>query len=376
MVPVINDEKHSLRHSVKTPSEIIWWERIGKSVRMIHDIKLFLANQKSFILSAPQGFPWQNAFEKVVKREVSTISSERLLRYIYPGTADPDRYCLSELCSDSFESAYWPSMSRTAYLCTDKDILFHRYYIWVKGIEDTQTLKKWISFISEYSKEVDRAGFSLSASFVLEFKGIVKKATDFPVLNYVISDLDCRIFGLEILQEQIDIGFNHTDNEIIFLNSEYLSGMAAEISNNNPELSDVLLETPESFLANPVRVAMAVSEIKEASEQHIIESAIWKAQIMHFFPLLEQCRLKIIEIHAEEIAARLPIKDIYGEVIKDPEDMEFRHLITFGFQGYISDFKNDKDKLILCRNMRNALSHNSLLDYATIAKFMKYYYNE
>lgn len=361
-------------NSDRTPSDIIWWERIGKSIRTIRDIKHLLVNQESFVFSAPQGIPWESTFEKVVKREVSTISSERMLRFIVPGDQDPDRYCLSELCSDSFESAYWPSMTRATYICSDRDLLFHRYYIWVKGIQEAKVFRKWVNFITEYRREAQKAGLPLTAVFILEQNKGKIAVSGLSALKYIVSDSDCRIFGMEKLQE---VTFSDSDSispDPILPFTEYLAEMAVQISNSDPELCDMLLEDPNDLLIKPVETVESFWGSKGIMEDlHIIESAIWKAQIIHFFPLLEQYRLELIKQHEDEIRPHLPINDIYGEVIKDPEEMEFRHLISFSHQGYLSLSAEEKEKLKLCRSVRNTISHNNILHHESIISLSSLY---
>lgn len=361
-------------NSDRTPSDIIWWERIGKSIRTIRDIKHLLVNQESFVFSAPQGIPWENTFEKVVKREVSTISSERMLRFIAPGDQDPDRYCLSELCSDSFESAYWPSMTRATYICSDRDLLFHRYYIWVKGIQEAKVFRKWVNFITEYRREAQKACLPLTAVFILEQNKGKIAVSGLSALKYIVSDSDCRIFGMEKLQE---VTFSDSDSispDSVLPFTEYLAEMAVQISNSDPELCDMLLEVPNDLLMKPVETAEGFLDSKGIMvDLHMIESAIWKAQIIHFFPLLEQYRLELIKQHEDEINPHLPINDIYGEVIKDPEEMEFRHLISFSHQGYLSLSAEEKGNLKLCRNVRNSISHNNILYNESIVSLYSLY---
>ena len=373
MSNTMDNTVHESMNSERVSSDLIWWERIGRSIRTIRDIKHLLVNQESFIISATQGIPWRDTFEKVVKREVSTISSERMLRIIVPEDAEPDRYCLSELCSDSFESAYWPSMTRATYMCSDRDLLFHRYYIWVKGIQEAKIFRKWINFISEYKREAQKAGLPLTAVFILEHNREMK-APGFTTLFYKVSDSDCRIFGLEILQE---LASTETDSYLpdsVIMNSEYLSELAVQVSDHNPELCNLLLEQPKDLLMEPVKtVEKLLRNSGLIVDSHMIASSIWKAQIIQFFPLLEQCRLELIKQHEDEIRPHLPINDIYGEVIKDPEEMEFRHLISFSHQGYLFLSAEEKSQLKLCRSIRNTISHNSILHYENIIALYSLY---
>ena len=373
MSNTMDNTVHVSMNSERAPSDLIWWERIGRSIRTIRDIKHLLVNQESFILSAPQGIPWRDTFEKVVKREVSTISSERMLRIIVSEDEEPDRYCLSELCSDSFESAYWPSMTRATYMCSDRDVLFHRYYIWVKGIEAAKIFRKWINFISEYKREAQKTDLPLTAVFILEYNREMK-APGFTTLFYKVSDSDCRIFGLEKLQELASTDSELCSSDAVIINSEYLSELAVQISDNNPELCDLLLEQPKNLLMEPVKTVEKLLGNKGLIvNSHMIASSVWKAQIIQFFPLLEQCRLELIKQHADEIRPHLPINDIYGEVIKDPEEMEFRHLISFSHQGYLSLSTEEKGKLKLCRSARNTISHNNILYHESIVSLYSLY---
>ena len=345
----------------------IWWSQIGKSLRLIRDIHNYVLDQQSFVVSSPKGFPWEETFEEMLKLSISPISSERLLRAVYPGNKEPDRYCLTELCPDTFSGAFWPSMSRISYLCTDPDLSFHKYNLWIRGIRDFSVLKQWVHFVLDYYREVQKARLQGHAVFLLEYGGEWKNKVELPVLSYTTAESDCRFFGTELLQAQVVSDENSGQSDEIALYTEYLTELAAQLSSGDPELCTMLLHSPDKLLKSPVDTADEIfSGNGIITERHRLESAVWKAQVIHFFPLLEQYRGYLVEKYANEIAFHLPITDLYGEIITDPEDLEFRHICALNINRSLALSKNDEEIAMICRKARNTLSHNGILSFEVL----------
>ena len=350
----------------------IWWEHIGKSVRLIRDINHLLVDHQSFILNAPNGFPWDTTFEETVRKAVQTISPDRMMRIVYPGDTHPDTFCFSEFCPEDVATSYWPSMSKTAFLCENQTLPFHRSFIWIRGVQTADAIKKWNTFISSYNKDARKKEIPDTAIFIVEIQGTHRVKTPLPVLLYEVQDSDCRIFGLEILSEKISSGHNSKADVNLQQFASYLAELAVQIGNNDPELCDRLLENAESMLLQPVETTREVVGLYgKRLDDHLIESAVWKAQIKEFFPLLERHRLDIIGQYSAEISIHLPIQDVYGDVISDPEDLEFRHLLNFYFEGWIPFSKEEKDKIVSYRDIRNTLSHNKTITHDQLLLFFK-----
>ena len=88
-------------------------------------------------------------------------------------------------------------------------------------------------------------------------------------------------------------------------------------------------------------------------------------------PTLEEIRGRLIEKNFVALRNLLPVEDEFGNEIKDPFDMELRHLRHYGGRAMI--FKqNDWDVLELAYQARNELSHLKTIDLARVEKIFAF----
>ena len=378
----------------------VWWNRIGRSLRLLQEIGQKLSNRESFVLQAPGGIPWRDHFYgDALLGTLSGISSEYMLRVVSAAGRAPGDLCLQELCSQEFRGKYWPTRTQEAYLCTNPGIPFHSYYIWVRDIENDDALVKWERFARGYRKEAEAAGLPRRALFILEYPGAVPEKDALPVLSYSYTPEDCRVYCMEVIS---DAGMQPED---------YLTELAVQTGGGNPEVCQALLGEPTRFCYNPMETAEEVlsrfemvetakesncrfgmgetakessgsgglgekeggdsGSAKNASWEESIRSAVWKAQVILLFPQLEQYRMNFIQEHAGELQYHLPLRGSNGENITDIMDLEFGNLYFVLHRDNSRFTRQEENAIEVCRDARNILAHNRLLDYHDILQLRK-----
>lgn len=344
-----------------TPAEI-WWEQVGNALRLLSNVTNHLRDCRSTILHLPTAFPWRQFFYDAIERRRTRFSeSRRLMTLEWDGMCDPGIQVLDELCTMEVRAEYYPGMTRGAYLGSRDDIVLCDYYVWVTGIHSKTQLLQWNEFIDQYERAAQK--LRKKAVFILEYDGPDMPPTSMEQLSFVLEDYDCRVFCLE--------------TATMLANSAqraYQAELALSIGGADPELCFALLDQGDRFLRDPIAVTRKVIADTRASdgrrfspmdEQQII-TAIWKAQLVLFFPILEQFRMDFVLKYRDQIARSLPIWESNGDQITDPLDLEIGPLcyIIGSSSGAFSTV--DSEAIRLCRKVRNTLAHNKILSLEEI----------
>ena len=344
-------------NSTKPMPETLWWTRIGRSLRLLASIQKNLSQETSFLLYAPQGIPWEEAFQERLRICASGLDPERSTRMILPGREEPGRFCLRELCPGPLRKQYWPSQSCAAFLCSKAEIPMHRYFILVRELEDEKILDQWISFVSEYRAEARRRSIPSQAVFILSYPHPLGE--DFlshaererlKVESYTVRENDSRVFCMEDMEEGQ------------FL-SGYLIELAVLLAGDSPQICHALLEDPKALIGNPSK---RCHDLLPDMKEETVHRRTWQALVRHFFPLLEQYRQSFITRHAGVLQRHLPISNGYGGTITSPEDLELGHLSHIIRPLQTGFTREDKDDLAVVKAARNHLAHFDTLSEADI----------
>ena len=339
---------------------IIWWNQIGSCLQLLSELTSRLKNGDSAVLCTGNGIPWRVEFYETVDRLREPFSGNRRLKRIpWRGGMAPGAFVLRECCSAAVQADYWPGQSHGEYLGSRGDLLLCDYYVWVTGIRQKSDLKRWSSFLSDYDKA--SRGLEQRAVFILEYEGPADSSPGRWELNLPVEHYDCMLFSLEASKSIRPTCLR-----------QYAAELSAQIGSGNPELCAALLEQGEAFVSDPVASTNQVIRSKGfvKMREETVCSAVWKASIIVLFPILEQMRLDCIRNNYQSLLRQLPINNSNGERVDDPYDLEL------GALYYLSGSKNDvmslddRNAVILCRRVRNALAHNKIPEFDDIVKVL------
>ena len=338
-------------------AEKVWWGQIGNSLRFLSSVTNHLRDCHSAVLQVPKSIPWRQEFyDTIDMRRTSFSGDRRLMRKSWDESTEPGEFVLDELCSSRVRADYWPGQSYAEYLGNKDDIVLNEYYAWITGIHSKDGLAKWVEFVSQYESVAEK--LEQAAVFLLEYDGTAADVAGVKKIVYSVENYDCRVFCLEMAA-----ALANTDLR------SYQAELALSIGRGEPELCAALLERGKALLEAPVKTAQFVLQegfssqgfrFHEMSEAEI-ESAVWKAETVLLFPILEQYRSDFIAAHETELARHLPISNSNGDRITDPHDLEIgsiQYIVSNSKTGFSP---SDVEMVKLCRKARNLLAHNRIV---------------
>ncbi len=325
---------------------VLWWRTVPGARRFINTVADAVDKHCSCSAHLPEsdtfGFV-QLLEEKLRKRHVSLIVET--FKYSGEGDAEDFANALTEKYAPNFFRDFTED-SPIADL--SKQNIFEGYAIivWLEKKYD------WLhSAAPDFNRCTSDSGGSLI--FVTSEKnpppGLIR-------LSDCLTPYDVQFFAINMLDRA-----NLTARQKLYTSTlaAKLSGQSVILAKNlaRPEL----FNDPENFLKN----------LLPQSDEKIFYRALWECQVQFLMPTLEEIRGRLIEKNFVALKNLLPVEDEFGNEIKDPFDMELRHLRHYGGRAMI--FKqNDWDVLELAYQARNELSHLKTIDLARVEKIFAF----
>lgn len=347
----------------------IWWEQVGSSRLLLSKIVTNLRNGCSFVLHLHSPLPWPLAFEQCLLRQSFPYRENR--QYHQETVCDdspPEEFLMERYCTTRFAAGYWPSLSVGEYLCTDPEQLIHECILHIHGIRSVKQLKRWCTLVADYGKWAKK--LPTSAIFILEYEGSANISTALPVISYDIRSYDCHLFCLEA-------AYKISGSEWF---RQYTAELALQLGNNDPECCAALISDKNvplakdpiasvpKLLKNTNRSSGIPFEVPHAAQ---IKSCVWKAQVIMFFPEIEQRRNAIIAHYEDALASYLPINNSNNETIYTTAELELGN-IYFLMTHHPNQFdSSDIASISFYRRIRNDLAHLDPLNYADLQRLMK-----
>lgn len=234
-------------------------------------------------------------------------------------------------------------------------------FVWVEDISTLDDASKWTEFVNTYNKlskahnkNRKRAVFILECSGNFSFE---PKSGCLATIDITPNDFDRHMFCI----------MNTSEINCSYPLKQYISELAFNLGGNNIELCGklvaeglTLLENPSFIYKRVCKNSFFVEDIKTKSDMEI-KSDIIVSQVKMIFPVLEQKRQLLIKKYNNEIKMALPIKNLIGEIVNEPYELELGVLLLVVNQNKVVMLPADKDLLKLCRNIRNKIAHNEIL---------------
>ena len=343
----------------------IWWERVPNALAFAEAIINCVVDEKSVLIQHHDSLPWQDTFKHTVVNRVKQQNASKTFVTI-SNEATPGVYLLNECCKAEVRAQYRPSKSYASFLAETNDLVLHNRYFWV-NIQNTEELEAWVKFVSEYVRVRNKK--AEPAVFILDWKGkpiTTKKkgVMQFSFDNY-IGDYDRNVFAM-LASSEI--------KEKSFIKS-YLAELVSNVVGNDIELYAECVHRYREFLCSPYETAVDCADnsckydgsaflFQKSPDQ--VEHDIWLTQIKTVYPVLETFRGQFSQKHRVAIQKLLPFSSSYGEVYRDPNDVELGTLVFMADKGSLVLSKNEYDRLYMFKEARNKLSHLGYLSFAEI----------
>lgn len=336
----------------------IWWGQIGNAIRALDELAEHMQDHRSAVIRVPERLCWRQDFYEARDIRRTLYGGGRSIRQIeWCSGDDPGELILQELCPPQVRAAWWPGQHCADYLSGREDLALNEYDVYITGVTEKADLAKWVEFITRYG--ASGAAPETRAVFLVEYAGPDMDTGPVSQIDCTVEDHDCRVFCLEAAAVLKNAQLR-----------EYQAELALRIGGRDPELCWALLKTGEALLRDPAAAARTVAEealdstfrpFRVPAEQAVL-SAAWRAALVLFLPLVEQWRTDFIVRNADELRRHLPITNSNGERVTEPEDLEVGNLYYIRKNKVGCKFsQQDREKIDLCRHVRNLLAHNKLI---------------
>lgn len=349
----------------------VWWNKLAVSTELIEGITDALYEKNTVLVNCLKPVPYEDTFFETVKRAISGISSVKTLEVVNDDVADdPGEIILKRFCSAEVQSRYWIDDPYAKFFYSEKSIPLHKRYVWIRGVEGEERLDKWLAFVREYNSFFENDEAEERAIFIFESStGKFSRKRDMGdclCLEYNYDDFDVYKYSV----------FCVSGLEYSSLLKQYLAELVLSLSDNNVELCGALATHGFDLAQNTLEVFSKEADKKGKSFKasgvgvdDYVKSKMIMAQTKIVFPVLEATRSEIIKKYYSSLCGYLPLRNVFGEAISEPFDLEWtelRHLLN-RIPGDIPE----KHVVEECRLVRNQIAHNNVLSYSKILQVLQ-----
>lgn len=349
--------------------ESIWWTHIRKAADYIETVVNAVLSGQSVILSSTDIIPWPAEMWETVENLLRERNpAYRLIELGDPGE-EPDKFMLEHFCRRESRARYRTNIGAAKFLAELPDSTLHSSYVRIR-LTSESGVKNWTAFASEYSRlstrEAGKGCFLLEASGVRNLprlKGVKVIDWDEMIDTYDVYSF-CAVYS--------------AGTGISSVLRPYLVELTSTICQNDVELAKACMDAANDFVRDPLQVLQGINENGQRSNgdsfrlpsEEMVESAVWEAQFRSVFPALEKFRGKYVKQNVKMIAACLPIPDYGNRLIKDPREVEFKHLANLAGAGKLNIPQNEFDLIDFLRKKRNVLAHLSTIEFEDVRRIL------
>lgn len=281
----------------------------------------------------------QKLIEKIQRRYMSLIVEI----FDYNGAGDTEDFvnALTEKFAPNFIRDFTKD---SAMEDLARQNLFGGYVVIVKLEKDFKKLPEAVSAFNKVST-------SQSGSFIF-ISSQKNPSPSMTRLSDFLTPYDVEFFAINLM-----------DNARLSpVQKIYTATLAAKLAGSSPIIAKNLASA-ELFNDGFNFVKKIIPDL----EERIFSTAVWECQIQYILPILEKVRGRIIEKNFKLLKSILPVTDEFGKNIRDPWDMELRHLHHYGGTTFFYP-ANDWENLDLAYHARNLISHLEIIDREQIDK--------
>lgn len=350
----------------------VWWNNISKAHKLLEDIVASVLAGKSIVLCLPQNIPWHGTLVELVRERLQMENPRNSFEEIKCPQEEIGLFLLNNYCKKEKRESYRYGHSYASFLGRSEDIVLNDRYIWVKEIPKAK-YDEWIDFISEYIKNVTNKE---PAVFILEtqdesFAYKAKKGIGKIIFDKNIGSYDKFAF----------CALAATENTCRDYMRPYLAELVSTICNEDIELCARCMMEGMSFLEDPAGTIQKIAESNCRSDgekyrfswnEEKIKTQIWETQLKYIFPIIEKYRSYFITRYSSQLKKGLPIKNSFGEVVSNVQDVEIGTLAFMVGRGNVFIDAREYKDLEMFKIARNKLAHLNILDLAAVEDILEF----
>ena len=319
----------------------LWWGQVPAPVSQFNQIAYDLREGHSLVLDAGRMF-WVDLMCEYLRQVVTEIDNampfERIDASSCPPDMLPDAFlfsCIGE------EDRYGTQLLRTMMLRNKPACL------WVTGIPPAQ-YEAWIQMTAELMQEPSRMLLILDIPEHVRVPQCERLAS----MGVWHSRFDVYYFALMQLSGMA------TDERRL----EYAATLATELSGLDPVRCTQLCSVAEQLMQNPIHVADKLGCDVNSMQ------AVLRAQMRSFMPLVELCRMTLIDLLRHQLENALPFRSDMGQTIgaNEVDRVELTHMIQMSNRGRIKLHSDLYGQIYNLREIRNQMAHLKMLSNSDI----------
>ena len=340
-------------------AETIWWNQIPGPARYLNDT----ASADTTVLFVEETC-YTDHFLLLLKDKLRQEDSNLQIDVSYAAQW-AHHSDIGEVLMNQYAPSvdYHPMDGRRAAILAEKNLLAGRLLV----IRQVEHPSPWLEFSEIYAKHSTYRRVII----ILTYRGqcpLASKRKGISVLQWseYSTPYDMQLFASYCISSR---------NGLSAIQMNYIAQVASRLAGTNPELCQAL--ATEELALDPHGLLRLLADRHEGAarliaNRKILEHLLWEAQIQTVFPIIEQERRRFIEAYFDQLTDVLPQQDEFGKEIKDPQDMELRHIWYYYFRNN-GTFNNNEEarRFHLLYNARNDLAHLDALNSQVVDRILR-----
>lgn len=341
--------------------DTIWWNKVTNASHFLEAIVNAVQERQSVLLELPDTVPWYTTMQEIIKNDISMQNADSAYKYILDTKVEPGEYLLKKFCKKEKQAQYRPLIGYPKFLAKSDDIVLNDMILWIADVDKNQ-VQKWVDFIENYNKELERG--KKGCRFIIETHDKCKvpdrRGIQFICFEKEIEHYDNYLFNM--------LAASSLKGTQLF--KQYLAEVVSIMFPDDIELSSQCISHGKKFLKNPIKIIESIIEQESRSDgthfnvtvtREELQERLWEAQIKIIFPLIEKHRSVIVKKYKSQIEVLLPIEGSYGETFNEVNEVELGTISYLRGKGKIQMSSEDVHKVEKLKNARNDLAHIKIL---------------
>lgn len=351
----------------KLPEEI-WWTEISGPSRFLHSVSEGFSDGKSVLVVMPSDMPWRMAMRNYTKLPEGFVRNDVDVAEKWGDADDVAEKIRDYIVEDNTPRTGYRGEFFQYYA---KNCRNRREVFWFKGISE-KNRAKCAAFLVEYANKSKGKNLPPIVMEVRENSAVPKANICAVDWRDFVTSFDSRLFAYLLVPQNL-LPLQKTylaeactllfewDAEIC---ARAIGGYYEEILNGEFEKVFAALDGEFPKRGQDGTHFLYLYRNKKTED---INHRIWEAQMMTFFPIVEERRLGCIKRRYPFFEAALGnasynlVDSLTGERLANPYDLELSQIL-YCFRHSTEAAEDEKTELRKLRDIRNAIAHLEVLD--------------
>lgn len=339
-----------------------WWGKINNAARLIDDIVDNVVKRRQTVICT-SGTPFPKELSGIAQDEICRQDSENRLTVLDDSLLDkPVVDLMWERCPEDVTGTYFPKKgsTRTSFICGCDQFSLNDSTVWVSGISD-ERLPEWIAFVRDYGagcREFHHAAFVLETNSPQSHQGKMKNITFYSASDY-ITDYDLNVYYMLQASEI---------SSCSPIMSQYIAELVTTLCGSDPYTAESMLSHKKEIAERPLELYEECGGAPLTRAE--LQSRLWKAQMRVLFPVIEECRCRIVNNYLDKLEKAMPFTTAYGVRIDEPFELDIGNILSMHGSGSIMLNSRDKELLSDLKPIRDDLAHMKPAAYDVIESML------